>query len=71
MYVVSADKPGVVKLPKSARTKKQQVMFLLRRGYVWTAFLLAKHSNKVLVGLLHKTNPNVPWKNIQFASKYA
>ena len=74
MFVVSVDgkdKPEVVRLPKSARTKRQRAMYLLKKGYVYTAYLFAKHSNKVLVSLLHKTNPNVPWKNIHFASKYA
>ena len=59
-----------VEVPASARTLRQKVAYLARRGYVWGAFLLSKHANKVLVGLLQRTHPDVPWKNVHFASEY-
>lgn len=62
---------GIIKFPVSANSAKRRVAWLLRQGYVWTAYLFAKHANKVLVGLLQRTHPNTPWKNLQFAAKYA
>ena len=65
------ERNSLIKLPKTARTTRQRVEFLLKKGYVWAAFMLASHSNKVLVSLLQRTHPDVPWKNIHFASKHA
>lgn len=62
---------GPVELPGSARTPRQRVEFLLRRGYVWGAYMLARHSNKVLVGLLRLTNPATPWKNLHYAARHS
>lgn len=61
----------VPKPPKSARTPRQKMVWLAKRGYLWAAYLVARHSNKLLVDLLQRTNPQVPWKNIQFASRHA
>lgn len=71
--VVSADHRGhqVVTFPSAVRTKRQRIMWLLKKGYVLTAYLLATHANKALVMLLKKTNPNVPWSNIQAAARYS
>lgn len=60
---------GSVKLPPSARTLRQRVTWLLRRGYVWAAYLLAAHADKVLLAMLQRAYPDVPWKNINAASR--
>lgn len=62
---------GVVKLPPSARTPRQRIMWLLRRGYLLAAYLVAAHGDKVMVALLKRAKPNVPWNNIHAAAKYA
>lgn len=59
--------PGKVKV----RSLRQKVSFFLRGGYVMAAYLLARHANKVMVGVLQRTHPHVPWKNLQFAARYA
>lgn len=64
-----ATEAGAVKLPPSARTLRQRVAWLVRRGYVWGAYLLAVHSNKVVMGMLQRAHPDVPWKNMQLAWK--
>lgn len=61
---------GLVRLPPSVRTLHQRVMYLLRKGYLWGAYMLAAHSDKVLVALLQRVHPNVPWKNMLAASKH-
>lgn len=68
-YVVGEGRQ-LIKFPKSARTHRQRVMFLLKKGYLWTAYMFARHANKVLVGMLQRAHPDVPWKNIQFAAKH-
>ena len=57
-----------VRFPASVRTVRQRVLWLAKEGYVLTAYWLARMSNKVLVALLQRAHPNVPWKNIQFAA---
>lgn len=60
---------GPVRLPPGARTLRQRVAWLLRRGYVWGAYLLAAHADKLLLGMLQRAHPNVPWKNIVEANR--
>lgn len=69
MAAVVATEAGPVRLPASARTVRQRVAWLLRRGYVWGAYLLAAHSDKVLLGMLQRAYPDVPWKNIVQANR--
>ena len=68
-YVVGEDS-SLIRIPKTARSAKQRVSYLLKRGYVWTAYMFARHSNKLLVSMLQRAHPSVPWKNIAFASKH-
>lgn len=56
------------RFPRSVRTVRQRVLWLAKEGYVLAAYWLARSSNKVLVALLQRTHPEVPWKNIQFAA---
>lgn len=64
-----ATEAGPVRLPPSARTLPQRVAFLLRKGYFWGAYMLAAHSDKVMVALLQRVHPDVPWKNMHAASR--
>lgn len=67
--VVVQTEAGPVRLPPSARTARQRVVWLLRRGYVWGAYMLAVHADKVLLSLLQRAHPDVPWKNIVVANR--
>ena len=67
-YVVGSQS-SLIKMPKNARTTRQRMLYLLKRGYVWTAYMFAKHADKVLLRLLQTAHPNVPWKNIDFAAR--
>lgn len=60
---------GPVRLPQSARTTWQRVRWLLLRGYVWAAYLMAKHSDKVVLAALKRAAPNVPWNNLAYAAR--
>lgn len=60
---------GPVRLPPSARTTWQRVRWLLRRGYVWAAYLLAAHADKLLLAALKRAHPNVPWNNIAYVAR--
>ena len=60
---------GPVRLPPSARTTWQRVRWLVRRGYVWTAYLLAAHADKVLLAALKRAHPDVPWNNIAYVAR--
>ena len=66
-YVYTED--GPVRLPKSARTTWQRERWLLLQGYVWAAYLLAKHSDKVVLAALKRGAPNVPWNNIAYMAR--
>lgn len=60
-----------IEIPSSVRTRPQQAVYLLKRGYMLAVTLLAMHSDKVLVALLKYMHPNIPWKNIHYASKHS
>lgn len=64
-----ATEAGPVRLPASARTLRQRVAWLLRRGYVWGAWMLAAHADTVVLSLLQRAYPDVPWKNIAAANR--
>lgn len=68
--IPSADGPGMIRFPKSARTRRQRILYLLKGGYVLTAYLMARFSNKIVVGALRQAYPSVPWNNYHFAAKY-
>jgi hypothetical protein len=60
-----------IRFPASVTTVRQQVRYLVAKGYVWTAYLVARHSDKVLMFLLRQLAPGVPWRNIQTAARYS
>ena len=60
---------GLVRLPVSARTTRQRVAYLVKKGLVLGAYMLAKHSNALLVAMLQHMHPNGGWKNIAAAPR--
>jgi hypothetical protein len=55
-----------------SRPNARQVQWLARqarKGYAWAAYLLAAHANKVLLAMLQRAHPDVPWKNIAAAGR--
>lgn len=51
--------------------KHRRALLRAKLAYIRAHYLLAKHSNKVLLGLLQRAHPDFPWKNIAYASKHA
>lgn len=59
---------GPVRFPRGARTPRQRVAWLLRRGYTWAAFALARHSGDILMFFLKRhddmwKNSNAAWRH--------
>lgn len=69
-YVVGAYH-RLIRFPNSVRTPKQRLLWLLKQGQMWTAYMYAKHANKILIALLKRTHPDYPWKNLEFAARHA
>lgn len=68
--VHSADGSGLIRFPKSVRTRQQRILYLLKSGYVLTAYLMARFSDKIVVRALKDAYPQVPWNNYHFAAKH-
>lgn len=60
---------GWVRFPAGARTTLQRARWLLAQGYAWAAWLLAVHSDKVLIRMLKRGFPGTPWNNIAYVAR--
>lgn len=57
--------------PSKTTAKSRRAILKAKLAYMHAQYMLAKHSNKVLISLLQRAHPDMPWKNLEFAARHS
>lgn len=49
--------------------RRRRAVLMAKLAYLRAQYLLARHAGAVLLALLQRAYPNMPWKNLEYAAR--